>query len=282
MISSEPNRIRRDETEPAVVITGASDGIGFALAKRFLGRGHSVVMIARGEARLAAAIQTLGPAVADGRQLVPLALDVTDPEASEIIAAALARSRLHLGVLINNAGLGLAGPFAGHAMDDVARLIDLNIAAVTRLTHWAIADMQAHGTGHIINIASLGAYVPGPYQAAYYASKAYVTSLSEALAEEQKATGIRISVALPGPVDTAFHAGMGAEGALYRRIVPSMSSDAVASSIYRGYRLGLRVIVPGILNRLLALIMRATPHPIIVPLTGFLLATGPRHGDRQR
>ena len=282
MISSEPNADDRKETQPAVVITGASDGIGLALARRFLSARHSVVLVARGEARLAAAVQTLGPAVATGCQLVPLALDVTDAAAPEVLALTLARNRLHLGVLINNAGLGLAGPFAGQAIDDVSRLIELNIAAVTRLTHWAIADMSERATGHVINIASLGAYVPGPNQAAYYASKAYVMSLSEALAEEQKATGIRISVALPGPVDTGFHADMGADGALYRRLLPSMSSSAVAASIYRGYRFGLRVIVPGIFNRLLALAMRATPHPIAVPLTGFLLATRSGHEDRRR
>jgi hypothetical protein len=259
----------------AVVVTGASDGIGLAIARRFLQAGHSVVMIARGSARLAAAVQMLQPVVKEGCRLLPLSLDVTTPDAPEKIEQALAEEGLEMAVLINNAGLGLGGAFAEHDAAELERLIALNIAALNRLTHHAIRKMQLRGSGHIINVASLGGYVPGPNQAAYYASKAYVISLSEALAHEQRGSGVRVCVVAPGPVDTSFHAAMRAERALYRRLLPALSPERVAAAVYRGYRLRLTVVIPGLTNRLVAMALRVLPHPLSVPLVGWLLAPAP-------
>lgn len=259
-------------TVPATVITGASEGIGLALARKFLSKGHTVVAIARNSEKLAAALSGLAPMVTAQHRLLALPLDVTDPDAAARIAGMLADNGLHLDVLINNAGIGLGGPFASQAPADVDRLVALNIAALTRLTHAAVATMLQRGRGHIINIASLGGYAPGPNQAAYYASKAFVISLSEALSSELAGSGVKMTVVAPGPVDTGFHATMNADDAFYRRLLPALTADQVAAATYRGYRLGLRVVVPGIFNRGLMLAMRLLPHPITVPLTGWLLA----------
>lgn len=259
-------------TVPATVITGASDGIGLALARMFLSKGHTVVAVARNRERLAAAVFGLEPLTRANQYVRALPLDVTDADAAAQITGMLADHGLHLDVLINNAGIGLGGPFARQAPTDIERLVALNIAALTRLTHAAIATMLPAGRGHIINMASLGGYAPGPNQAAYYASKAYVISLSEALSSELAGSGVKVTVVAPGPVDTGFHAGMQADRAYYRRLLPASTADDVAAATYRGYRLGLRVVVPGIFNRGLLPAMRLLPHTLLVPLTGWLLA----------
>lgn len=269
-------------TFPAVVITGASEGIGLALARRFVGKGHNVVLVARGEERLTDAVDRLRDLARSDRVIVGVALDVARADAFTDLADKLAVNGLHLDVLINNAGIGLGGAFDEHTVKDIDALLALNIAALTRLMHGAIADMRRHGRGHIINMASLGGYVPGPYQAAYYATKAYVLSLSEAVAHELKGSGIRVAVVAPGPVDTDFHEHMGADSALYRLLLPSHSPEQVAASVYRGYRLGLRVIVPGIINRAMGLVLRIMPHPIAVPMMSFLLKPRPARANPKR
>lgn len=116
--------------------------------------------------------------------------------------------------------------------------------------------------------------MPGPYQAAYYASKAYVVSLTRAVASETAGRGVRVVSVLPGPVETTFHAEMGANNALYRYIMPSLTPDEVASSVSRGYRLGHRLIVPGIFNWLVSRFAGIIPYNILVPIVGRLLWPG--------
>lgn len=265
-------------TRPAVVVTGASEGIGLAIARAFVVHGHQSVLVARDAVRLGAAVTSIADAVPGGGAASAVALDVTREDAYGVIARHLEGRGLHVDVLINNAGAGLGGDFAGHSIDEIDRLIALNVSSLTRMMRAAISDMKGRGRGHVINMASLGGYVPGPYQAAYYASKSYVMSLSEAVAQETRGTGIRISVVAPGPVDTGFHADMGADQALYRWLLPSLSPDRVAASVYRGYRMGRRVIVPGIANSIMAVALRVMPHVLSVPLTGWLLR--PRAGRR--
>lgn len=261
----------RGASKPAVVVTGASAGIGLALARKFLEKGHNVVLLARGQERLSVAAEGLRQVAGNDRKVIAISLDVTGESAYALLLQQLCSSGWHVDVFINNAGLGLGGAFADQSVEAVDSLVALNVAAVTRLVHHAIADMRQRGGGHIINVASLGGCVPGPYQAAYYASKAFVLSLSEALTQELAGSGIRVSVVAPGPVDTGFHAAMGARTALYRLLLPSSSPEQVAASVYRGYRLGLRVIVPGMLSRIMMVALRVMPHPISVPMIGWML-----------
>jgi short-subunit dehydrogenase len=255
--------------KPAVVITGGSRGIGLALAQRFMQAGHAVAIVARNAQELDdAAIRLNG---AKGAGAIAIVCDITQPQAAEIIASELARAGLYLDLLINNAATGLAGPLLKHTPDELSNLITLNVDSLTRLTRAALPAMIARQQGGVLNVASLGACVPGPYQAAYYASKAYVLSLTEALAAEVAGQGVRVSALLPGPVDTRFHKDMGAEGTLYRLLLPSMTPERVARGAYLGFRLRQQVIVPGLVNKVLYLALRFLPRFVTVPFVALLL-----------
>lgn len=254
---------------PAVVVVGGSRGIGLALAQRFLEAGCKTVIVARNAVRLQDAATELKAAT--GSDVITIVCDVCEVNAYDVIATGLADRGLYLDVLVNNAGMGLAGPFVSHSSADLSRLIALNIEAVTRLTRAALPQMLARQRGGVLNVASLGAAVPGPNQAAYYASKSYVVSLTEALASEVAGQGVRVSALLPGPVDTAFHEKMGAQRSLYRFVLPAMSADAVARSAYRGFLFGNRVIVPGISNIFFFLALKFLPHVLTVPMVYWLL-----------
>jgi short-subunit dehydrogenase len=260
--------------KPVTIVTGGSDGIGRAIARRFAAQGHSLLLIARSEDRLAAAAAELRANLGADVHILPL--DITAPGAAEDIDAALARAGGYANILVNNAGIGLSGAFAEHAGDDVARLLDLNVKALTLLTHHVLPGMRQRHAGGIINLASLGGYAPGPWQAVYYASKAYVLSFSEAVAAEVAADGVRVCAVAPGPVNTAFHERMGAENAWYRWLLPPLEPETVAWWADRGFKLGARVIVPGLINMILGLALRLVPHRILVPIIGWLLRPGMR------
>lgn len=258
----------------AVVVTGGSEGIGLEIAREFAALDRRVVLVGRNEARLDAALTYLGVRTS---KPVAIPMDVTAPGAPAALDTALAARGLYLDVLINCAGVGLCGPFESHSEADIAHLLELNVTALTRLTRHALPGMKARARGGILNVASLGGYVPGPNQAAYYASKAYVCSLTEALASECAGSGVRISVLAPGPVATRFHARMGAQTALYRWLFPDLSPQRAARAAVFHYAIGRRVIVPGLVPKALAVIVAILPHFITVPVIRALLAPHERH-----
>jgi uncharacterized protein len=259
---------------PAVVVTGASRGIGLALARRFAQSGSAVAMVARDQHLLEGMAQRVARDF--GVKAVPIALDVTALDAPAAIDAALESAGLYTETLVNNAGIGLSGPFYTHTPEELDRLIAVNVAALTRLTHHVLPQLRARARGGILNVASLGGMVPGPHQAAYYASKAYVLSLTEAIRHQVRGEGVRIAALAPGPVRTTFHRAMRAEGALYRLVFPAMRPEAVAASAYRGYKIGRTIIVPGLLSTAGWIAVRFLPHAITVPIVGLLLRSAPQ------
>lgn len=269
--TAERQKARADVAgrQPAIVVTGGSRGIGLEIARTFLTNGHIVLIIARDAASLTAEVANLN-SLARGR-CHALALDVTAPVAATRIDEALQHAGLYCDVLVNNAAIGVSGPFTENAETDVEALFALNVAALTRLMHAQLPGMLARGSGGVINLASLGGYVPGPHQAAYYASKAYVLSLSEAVAAEVSGRGVNICAIAPGPIDTRFHEDMRAEHAIYRRFLPALTPAHVAAAAYRGFTNGQRVVVPGLHYRFAFLSLRLLPHFISVPLTAILL-----------
>lgn len=274
-----PDRValaRLSDHAPATVITGASKGLGRALADAFAGDGNRLVLVARDRPLL----EQAAAAIAARGAPVPLvvALDVTLPDAPARIRAALASQGLFVDVLVNCAGIGQAGLLAEADPQRIEALVALNVAALTRLTHAALPDMLLRGRGGIINIASLAGVLPGPGQAAYYASKAYVMSFTEAVAEECRGRGVSIAVAAPGPIDTRFHDRMGAGGAFYQHIALSMGPQSVARWVRLGYRLGMTVIIPGVRPLLVWPFARYLPHLLTAPLMKFLLLPRAKNG----
>jgi short-subunit dehydrogenase len=254
---------------PFAVVAGGSQGIGLAIARRLARQGHRLLLVARGEASLAEAAAEL--ARAGAARVVTLALDLTAEGAARRIEEALAAENAYCDALIVSAGVGLAGPFERHASRDVAGLVALDVAAPTLLLHHFLPGMRARGRGAALLLASLGGFAPGPWQAAYYASRAYLVSLVEAVAHEVRGEGVRVAVLAPGPVRTAFHERMGGERGLYLRLMLPKSADRVARLGLRSLALGRRVIVPGAFDSLVAFAMRVLPRPLIVPIVGFLL-----------
>jgi uncharacterized protein len=254
---------------PFTLVTGGSEGIGLALARRFAGAGHDVLLVARRPEPLIAAAERIR---AESRvEVATASIDITRPDAIVALEAALAARGAYADILVNSAGIGLAGQFGEQSPETLAQLLDLNVRALTTLSRHFLAGMRVRGRGGILNLASLGGYAPGPHQAAYYASKAYVLSLSEAVAAETAGEGVRVCALAPGPVNTRFHARMGAEGALYRALVPPASAEAVARVGYLGFVLGWRVTIPGLINPCLALALRGRPHRLVIPIVGWLL-----------
>jgi uncharacterized protein len=254
---------------PFVVITGGSEGLGLAFAHRWAAAGHNVMIIARTDSTLRSVADGLSRQYSSS--VVPLALDVTAENAPAIIDAALCDAGGYCDVLINNAGLGLSGPFVEASPASLDQLLHLNILALTRLSRHFLPPMLVRGHGGLLNVASLAAYTPGPYQAAYYASKAYVLSLTEALAHEAAGHGVTISALVPGAVATKFHTRMGATSALYTHLLAMPSPETIARLTYRRFRLGQRVIAPGVFATLSAISARFVPHGILVPLVGVIL-----------
>ena len=256
--------------KPATVVTGASEGLGFALARRIAREGRAIVLLARSIETLTQAADGLRSAYPRSK-VVCETLDVGEKEATARLDALLARHGLYLDVLVNNAGIGLGGNFTDLDPDKLDELVATNIAALTRLTRYYLPAMRARGRGGVINLASLAAFTPGPWQAPYFASKAYVLSLTAAIGAECAGEGVRVCAIAFGPIHTRIHRKMGTVNTYYRLLLPTASPDRMARLAWRAYRLGRRVVVPGLVNSILAWSARAMPFEVLLPLVGWLM-----------
>ncbi len=254
---------------PVCIITGGSEGIGRCLADEFARDGHALLLIARTEEKLEAAAAELQRDHGADVYIAPI--DLTEPDCVHRVQFALDAYGLYAEFLVNNAGVGLGGAFAEQDEERLARLLALNIAALTALTRHFLPGMLARAEGGTLNLASLGGLMPGPYQATYYASKAYVVALTEALAFEYAGRGLRISAALPGPVKTHFHEKMGVTDAYYLHLPGTLPPKRAAAVIYSGFMGRKTLIVPGLLPPFFSFAVRYIPHLVLVPFIGWLL-----------
>jgi short-subunit dehydrogenase len=243
---------------PATVVTGASEGLGFALARLIAREGRTIVLLARSIDMLSDAEETLRSTYPRSTIIVE-PLDVGEKDAPAKLDALLARHGLYLDVLVNNAGIGLGGNFTELDPEKLDELVETNVAAVTRLTRHYLPAMRARARGGIMNLASLAAFTPGPWQAPYFASKAYVLSLTAAIGKECSGEGVRVCALACGPVETRIHRKMNAGNTLYRALLPSSSAERMARLAWRSYRMGRGVVVPGIVNSFIAWSARAMP-----------------------
>jgi uncharacterized protein len=256
--------------KPVVLITGASSGIGAALAKVFASHGHEIALVARRGDRLEA---LAGEIAATGRPRPTLiTVDLERRDGASAIAAELSSLGLEPAIVVNNAGFGLRGAAAALSRDEQLAMIDLNVRALTELSLMFVDSLARH-RGGILNVASLAAFLPGPGMAVYYASKAYVLSFSEALHRELSERGVRVTALCPGPVPTEFQARAGLSLPAAARLL-ELSAERVAQIGYDAFMAGQRVVIAGIGNRIVVSLMRLVPHALLLRLVDQTRAAG--------
>lgn len=243
-----------------VLITGASSGIGLELAKCFAADGCRLILVARNTPALEKLAEELRRE--NKIEAIVLTADLSLRETPEQIFSKLSARKISVDVLVNNAGFGLQGAFTELPLQRQLEILQVNIAALTELTGLFLPGMIGRHRGGILNVGSVAGFLPGPNMAVYYASKAFVLSFTEALAEELAGTGLTVTVLCPGPTESNF--SNVARGQKLRRIQTSkMSAEAVARCGHRAYRHGKVVAVPGFGNRLLIFLTRIMPRLLI-------------------
>jgi len=242
------------------LVTGASAGLGVEFARQLSKRGHRLVLAARRKERLEELAKELGNARA-------VAIDLSKANATSKLMDDLTASGETVDLLVNNAGFGLIGQFAELDAKRERQMIDLNVGVLTELCRAVAPDMIKRKSGGIINVASTAAFQPGPKMAVYFATKAFVLSLTEALHEELKPHGIRVSCLCPGPTRTEFGdvAGFGGNG-LFDRV--AMNAAEVVETGLKGLDSNHAVVVPGWTNKVVAASTRFAPRPIVRKIAG--------------
>ena len=246
-------------TRPIALVTGASSGIGESLARLLAERGHDLVLVARDRGRLDALAKELEGAFQAGAQVLPA--DLTDAEQLATVEARCHDRGAPVDVLVNNAGFGTFGPLHTLDVDTEAREIQLNVVALVRLTHAAAAEMVERGTGGILNVSSLAGFQPGPSNATYSATKAFITSFTEAVHEELRGTGVSVTVLCPGFTRTGFQATANVPA----EAVPGFmwqEADAVARVGLDALAKNRAIAIPGGLNKVLGNFSSLAPHAI--------------------
>lgn len=249
------------------LITGASSGIGLELAQVFAREGWSLVLVARRTAPMEALAAKLKSA--HGTETVVLGADLGTREGMAHVPREVAARGLRIDALVNNAGFGLAGPFEKLAEDQQLGMIDLNCTALTALSRAFVPGMVERRSGFVLNVSSSAGFQPGPFMAVYYATKAYVTSFSEALAEEYRGTGVTVTALCPGFTATEFASRAAAHQRprLFDGPMGTLDARHVAELGYRAMLQGRRIVVPGLMNKLGAWSAPFTPRALLLRVT---------------
>ncbi len=263
---------------PLAVVTGASSGIGRELARQAAGHGYDVVLVARREERLRALAAELHRTGAAAR---PVAADLSDGSGVGRVVAALAGAPVD--VLVNDAGVGGRGAFAVERdlAADLA-MIRLNVLALVELTGLLLPGMVDRGHGGVLNVASIAGYLPGPGQAVYHATKAFVRSFGQALSEETRGTGVRVTTLSPGPVRTEFHARAGYDENQVRGgpLMPVLSAAEAAAAGWEGLAAGRAEVVPDLPTRVGLQTLRFLPWRLVARTAGASRRTSPSGPQR--
>jgi short-subunit dehydrogenase len=245
---------------PITLVTGASSGIGVTLAREFSRNGHALALVARRKERLNALADELGES--GGHKPIVIAADLFERNAVREVAQVLEAMGAEPQYVVNNAGFGLVGVASSLDRAEQLAMVDLNVRVLTELS-LTFVDSMARQRGGLLNVGSMAGFLPGPGMAVYYATKAYVLSLSEALHSELKPRGVRVTVLCPGPVPTEFAERAGIKEGLAPGIL-TQSADKVARAGYRGLMQGKRVVVPGLVNKLVAVALRLVPRSMLL------------------
>lgn len=253
-----------------VLITGASGGIGYELAKLFARDHHNLVLVARSADTLAKVAQELR---AHGITVKTVALDLTAPPAPKFLFDQLHRESIAIDILINNAGFGAFGEFAQMAEEEILGQIQLNVTALTELTRLFLPPMVQRRSGRIMNVGSTAGFQPGPLMAVYYATKAYVISFSEAIANEVRNSGVTVTCFCPGATHTGFAGRAGNDKSRLFKQVGAMNADRVALDGYRALMEGRTLAISGAQNWLVAQSTRFAPRKLVTAISRWVAET---------
>jgi len=268
-ISYKRNVTISNPVPKTALITGASSGIGLELAQLFAHDGYRLVVVARNRG----ALRDLGDELHSrfGVEVRVVPKDLCHPSAPVELYQELQEAGIALDVLVNNAGFGGSGPFLRTDWDIEAEMIQVNIVALVHLTKLFLPQIRARG-GKLLNVGSVAAFLPGPFTAIYYASKAFVLHFTEALAEELSGTGTTVTCLCPGPVQTNFQkrAHVGGSSRANQRLL--MNVHEVARLGYEGMKEGRRVVIPGWKNQLLTNALRVVPRNTVAKMVGRMYA----------
>lgn len=263
--TTPPSKSQASTTRPTALVTGASGGIGEALAVRLAAQGVNLILVARTESKLRALADRLS--AEHGVRAEVVALDLSDRHSPQRLQEAVAVLGMEVDFLINNAGFASYGKFQTLPLEHELDMVQVNVATLTELTHRFLPGMVARGRGRVLNVASTAAFMPGPLMAVYYASKAYVLSFSEALNEELRGTGVSVTALCPGPAETGFQARAQMEdsrllsSAIHR--VTMLSAEEVAKQGLDAMFRGQGTHVAGVGNQVLALMPRLMPRSLV-------------------
>jgi short-subunit dehydrogenase len=249
------------------LITGASGGIGYELAKLFARDHHNMVLVARSADKLAQVAKELQT---QGVTVKTIALDLAEPPAPKFLFDQLQREAIAIDILINNAGFGAFGEFAQMPEQEILGQIHLNVTALTELTRLFLPPMLQRRSGRIMNVASTAAFQPGPLMAVYYATKAYVLSFSEAIANELRNSGVTVTCFCPGATHTGFAKRAGTENSRLFKQVGAMPAEKVALDGYRALMEGRGVAIPGAHNWVVAQSVRFVPRRMVTAVSRWI------------
>src|SRR5258706_7853223 len=241
------------------LITGASSGIGEAFARRLAAEGHELVLVARSETKLHELCDEL---MLEHKIIAHyVSLDLTEAGSDQRLLAETEKHGFEVDWLINNAGFGSYGDFSQLDLDHELGMIDLNIRSLVALTHRYLEGMRTRKSGTIINVSSAAGFQPIPFMATYAATKAFVTSFSEAIAEENRPFGIKVMALCPGSTKTNFHSAAKMDRLM--QVKGQQTSEEVVETAMRGIKSGRTRIVSGFVNNAVALIVNIVPDAVI-------------------
>ncbi len=244
-----------------ILLTGASGGIGYAMARVFAEKGYNLVLVARRKEPMEMLADEVNKKY--GIETSIVIQDLAQEGAGKKLYEAIDHMGIHPDILINNAGFADYGKFVERGWEKVRDMIMVNILALTEITRMFAADMVRRGSGKILNVASTAAFQPGPLMAVYFASKAYVLSFSEAISNELKGTGVTVTALCPGPTQSGFVERAEMSSSKMFRVIKPVSSEKVARYAYHALMAGKVVAIPGLLNKMSAMSSRFFPRSIV-------------------
>ncbi len=248
------------QTQPTVLITGASSGIGWELAKILAHEKYNLILVARSKDKLTELQEKIKTT---SNTVDVIAMDLSDVDSAKTLYAKTDGLGRQVDILVNNAGFGDCGDFSELDLERQVQMINLNITTLTALTHLYLQGMKKRRSGHIVNIASTAAFQPGPYMAVYFATKAYVLSLTEALSEELSGAGVYATAICPGPTQSGFQSSAHLDSAKLFKRGPVPTSQEVAQFIFEAMKNRKVVAIHGAMNSTMAFAGRFAPRAVV-------------------